>query len=387
MTDQETKRALRICLVGPAYPYRGGISHYNSLLAKHLSSEHEVFSINFKRLYPDFLFPGKTQYDESAEPLSVDSVRIIDSINPLSWVRAGFHIVSRKCDVAVFQWWHPFFAPAYFKICAILRLFSRTKIIFICHNVLPHESSIFDRVLLFLAFLMPHAFLVQSMEDRENLLKLRRGAVVSIHPHPIYDFFKTGAISRNEARKKIGIDGDVPVLLFFGYIRPYKGLKFLLEAMPEIIGELGARLLVVGEFYEDKKPYVELVEKLGIKDSVKFVDYYVPNEEVESFFMASDLVVLPYLSATQSGIVQVAMAFDKPVVVTRVGGLPDVVSEGKTGFIVSPGDSGAIARSVLRFFKEGWGESMNEFFPEEKKRFSWRSMVSTLEDLIRSVRR
>jgi len=384
MIESVTDRALRICLVGPAYPYRGGIAHYNTLLARELQSRHEVFVINFKRLYPDFLFPGKTQYDESGEALSVESRRLIDSINPFTWVRAGFEIVNRKCDVVIFQWWHPFFAPAYAKMCAIVRIFSRAKIIFICHNVIPHEQSFIDKVLLSGAFALPHGFLVQSMEDRENLLKLRAGARISLHPHPIYDFFRRDDTTPEEARKRIDA-GSEPIILFFGYIRPYKGLIYLLRAMPEIRDKVGARLIVVGEFYEDKEPYMKEVKDLGIGENVEFIDRYVPNEEVESFFLASDLVVLPYLSATQSGIVQIAMAFDKPMVVTRVGGLPDVVAEGKTGFIVPPEDSDAIAKAVVRFFEEGWAERMKEYFPKEKERFSWKSMVSTLEDLIHNV--
>ena len=207
---------------------------------------------------------------------------------------------------------------------------------------------------------------------------------MSLHPHPIYDFFRRDNTTPEEARKHIGA-GSEPIILFFGYIRPYKGLLYLLRAMPEIKNRIGARLIVVGEFYEDKEPYIREVRELAIEDSVEFVDRYVPNEEVEKYFLASDLVVLPYLSATQSGIVQIAMAFDKPMVVTSVGGLPDVVAEGKTGFIVPPEDSGAIAEAVIRFFKEGWAERMQKYFPTEKERFSWKSMVSTLEDLIRNV--
>ncbi|OQX85585.1 MAG: hypothetical protein B6D63_02000 [Candidatus Latescibacteria bacterium 4484_7] len=386
MTDEASKRRLRICLVGPAYPYRGGISHYNTVLAQKLSCSHDVYSINFKRLYPDFLFPGRTQYDESGEALSVPSERLIDSVNPISWVRAGFHIASLGCDVVIFQWWHPFFAPAYFKISAILRVFSKAKIIFLCHNVIPHEHSLIDRVFLSLAFTLPHGFLVQSREDEENLRRLRKGAVVSFHPHPIYDFFNRGEVTQSEARERIGAGRDEIILLFFGYIRPYKGLKVLLRAMPRIREKIDARLFVVGEFYEDRAPYVELIDELGIGNYVELVDRYVPNEEVEPFFVASDLVVLPYLSATQSGIVQVAMAFDKPVVVTDVGGLPDVVADGKTGFVVPAGDDTALADAVTRFFEEGWGERMARCFPEEKTRFLWEHLISDLERLIERIR-
>lgn len=371
----------RFCLVGPAYPFRGGISHYNTSLARELAKRHDVHVVNFTRLYPDFLFPGRTQLDESARAFAVESRRLIDSVNPFTWIRAGVHIARWKPDRVLVQWWHPFFAPALFTICLVLAIARRGKVIFVCHNVLPHERSLVDRLLAGLAFSMPHAFLVQSNEDREKLVSLRRGAIVHVHPHPIYDFFRTGTVTREEARERVGARSGVPLVLFFGYIRPYKGLRFLLEAMPAVRERTGAELLVVGEFYEKSAPYLELVERLALGDAVRFVDRYVGNEEVESFFMASDLVVLPYVSATQSGIVQIAIAFDRPVIVTAVGGLPEAVSEGRTGFVVPAGDPAAIAETVSRFFVEGWGARMAPFFEEEKKRFSWEAMAGAVEDL------
>jgi glycosyltransferase involved in cell wall biosynthesis len=378
MSRGDAKR--RFCLVGPAYPYRGGIAHYNTSLIRELAKSREVHAVNFKRLYPDFLFPGTTQLDESANPFAVESLRLIDSVNPFTWIRAGIHIARWRPDRVLVQWWHPFFAPALFTICLVLKIARRGKVIFICHNVLPHEKSFIDRVLARVAFSLPDAFLVQSTEDGEKLLGIRRRALVRVHPHPIYDFFRTGTVTREEARGKIGA-GAAPLMLFFGYVRPYKGLRYLIEAMPAIRKRVGAELVVVGEFYEDSAPYIELVEKFGLTGAVRFVDRYVGNEEVETFFVASDLVVLPYLSATQSGIVQVAIAFDRPVVVTAVGGLPEVVSPGRTGFIVPSRNPTAIAEAVSRFFEEGWGAKMAPFFESEKERFSWEAMVRAVDDL------
>lgn len=380
-SSEESVRRLRICLVGPAWPFRGGISHYNTSLARELALRHDVSVINYSRLYPDFLFPGKTQYDESGSTHRVESERLIDSVNPFTWIRTGFRIARMKPDLTVVQWWHPYFAPALVKICSILRMLSSTKIVFICHNVVPHETSLIDRMLSSIAFLVPHAFVVQSEEDRSNLLKIRKKAVVASHPHPIYDFFRSGEMTKEEARRVIG-EGEGPLLLFFGLIRPYKGLNHLIEAMPAIVEGTGARLLVVGEFYEDSAPYFELAGKLGVSDRIVFVDRYIANEEVAAYFIAADLVMLPYLSATQSGIAQVAVAFDRPMIATRVGGLPEVVSEEHTGFIVPPADPAAMAGAVSRFFDEGWGERMAPNFEEEKKRFSWDSLVDTLEDLL-----
>lgn len=341
--------------------------------------------INYARLYPEFLFPGKTQYDEGSGALAAESERMIDSINPLTWVRTGFHIAGLRPDVTVVQWWHPYFAPALAKICAIIRMMRRGKIVFVCHNVLPHESSPFDRILSRLAFISADGFLVQSREDLANLSLVKKNPKAAYNPHPIYDFFRTETIDKSAARELAG-QGAGPLILFFGYIRSYKGLEHLLRAMPDIHRATGARLLVVGEFYEDSAPYFDLVSRLGVADQVEFVDRYVGNDEVGRYFIASDLVVLPYNTATQSGIAQISIAFDRPMVVTSVGGLPEVVSEGKTGFIVPPGDPGAISRAVIRFFKEGWGERMAPNFEKEKERFSWKKMVSVLEGLIDDLR-
>jgi glycosyltransferase involved in cell wall biosynthesis len=383
-SSEDTARRLKICLVGPAWPFRGGISHYNTSLARELALRHDVSVVNFSRLYPGFLFPGKTQYDESGSTHRVESERLIDSINPFTWIRAGFRIARSRPDMTVVQWWHPYFAPALVNICVILRMFSSTKIVFICHNVVPHETSPIDRILSSMAFLAPHAFVVQSQEDRINLLRIRKKASVTSHPLPIFDFFRSGEMTVEEARNEIG-EGEGPLLLFFGLIRPYKGLRHLIEAMPSIAGRTGARLLVVGEFYEDSAPYFELAGKLGVSDRIRFVDRYIANEEVAAFFTAADLVMLPYISATQSAIAQVAVAFDRPMIATRVGGLPEVVSEGKTGFIVPPADPGAMADAVSRFFDEGWGERMAANFSEEKRRFSWSSLADAIEGLYRSV--
>jgi len=384
MTRENEKR--RFCLIGPTYPYRGGISHYNTCLIGELAAAGDVRAINFTRLYPGFLFPGRTQFDESARPLSADSARLIDSINPLTWIRAGAAAARGKPDLVLVQWWHPFFAPAFFTICAVLKLMRRAKVVFICHNVLPHEKSIVDRFLAALAFSVSDGFFVQSREDRDKLLRIRRNVPVIVHPHPIYDFFCTGRLTREAARAKIGSSAG-PLLLFFGYVRGYKGLSYLIEAMPLIREKVPAKLLVVGEFYDDTAPYTELVARLGLADAVRFENRYVANEEVEAFFAASDLVILPYVSATQSGIVQIAIAANRPVVVTNVGGLSEAVSEGKTGFVVPPRDAAALARAVVRFFEEGWAAKMAPWFEEEKKRFSWKAMAEAIDELARLIER
>lgn len=355
-------------MVGPAYPYRGGIAHYTSVLAQELSRDREVLVINFKRLYPSFLFPGKTQFDESAEPLDVASARIIDSLNPVSFWVAARAVRAFQPDVIVFQWWQPFFAFAYTAIVLLLGPALRGKVVFLCHNVLPHERSPIDTLLIRLGFAQVRRYLVQSNEDARNLLSLRGGAVVKVHPHPIYSTFKRGRHTRESARRTIGVDGRV--VLFFGLVRPYKGLGVLIEAFARR-PELRATLLIVGEFYEKKETYVNRIRDLGIEDHVRIIDRYVPNEDVEQYFVACDVVVLPYLEATQSGITQIAFAFDKPVVVTNVGGLPDVVDDDVTGYVVPPGDPESLANAIARFFTDDVSARMENAVSNAKKRFSW----------------
>ncbi len=369
---------MRICLVGPAWPYRGGISHYNTCLAKELLKRHDVDVVNFSRLYPDAFFPGKTQYDESGSAHMVPSSRIIDSINPFTWIRAGLRIARSRPDLTIVQWWHPFFAPALAKICLILRLFGGTKIIMICHNVVPHEPSAVDRLLTRIAFAPAHGFVVQSRGDGKDLAGIRRNARFITRAHPVYDFFRTGDTGRSEARESIGEPGG-PLVLFFGYIRAYKGLDHLIRAMSLVRKSLDARLLVVGEFYEDRSPYDELVKVLGLDGAVRFVDRYVGNEEVHLFFTASDIVVLPYNSATQSGIAQIAMAFHRPMIVTDVGGLAETVSEGRTGFVVKSGDPEAIADRIVAFFRQDLAGRMEPCFEEEMKRFTWSGLTEAID--------
>jgi glycosyltransferase involved in cell wall biosynthesis len=367
---------MNVCLVGPAHPYRGGIAHFTSLLAREFSKEHSVSVVNFKRLYPSFLFPGKTQFDDSASPLQVESARLIDSLNPFTFITTAKFVARRKPDMVVFQWWHPFFAFSYACVAFLLRRMANTKIIFLCHNVLPHEASAFDRILIKIGFLFVDAFLVQSKEDQKNLHHLKKNAVSAFNPLPTYDVFNRGDVSTDQARETLGIKGRV--ILFFGLIRAYKGLKILLEAFAKSLREVETTLLIVGEFYEDPEQYTSLMDRLSIRDKIVLVDHYVPNEEVETYFKACDVVVLPYLSATQSAIVQIAFGFDKPVIVTRVGGLPDVVDDGMTGYLVPPGDPDALAGAMVEFFTHGDAAAFEKNIQAAKDKFSWRRCVEKL---------
>jgi glycosyltransferase involved in cell wall biosynthesis len=369
---------MRICLVGPAYPYRGGISHFTQMLAATMvSMGHEPHIVSFTRLYPSFLFPGRTQYEEQGARVRVEGVRVIDSINPLTWQRAGRVVADLRPDAIIVQWWHPFFAPAFRAVVAAARRRgSGARAVYLCHNVLPHESSRHDRALVRWGLARADAFLVQSREDRDQLLSLRSGARVSVHPHPTYTQFAQGSMTRDEARAKLGVNGRV--LLFFGLIRAYKGLHTLLAAHARIAAKLDATLLVVGEFYEDRAPYDTEIEKLGIASRTRVINRYIPDEEVEVYFRAADLVVLPYRSATQSGITQTAFAFGRPVVVTAVGGLPDVVDDGVTGYVVPPDNPEALANAIERFFATNVAAAMSAAIHAQGDRFSWKGCVEAL---------
>ena len=369
---------MKVILVGPSYPYRGGISHYNTrLYNEFIKKGHGCSILNFKRMYPSIFFPGKTQFDESDHVFEAPSDRLLDSINPLSWQAAGSFIRSKNPDAVIFHWWHPFFGPSYNSI--LKKLGNSTTRIFICHNVRPHEESLLDRLLSSPAFKNVDRFLVHSEEDKVNLLEMYPDAVLKKNFHPVYDIFENGMKKREQNRNEKKPPFNI---LFFGYIRKYKGLEYLIKAMPKILNEVDVRLTIAGEFYDEKEPYLDLIEEHGISKKINIIDKYIPNEEVEDYFMKTDLVVIPYNSATQSGIVQISYSFDVPVVVTRVGGLPEVVRDGETGYIVEPGSSSAVAYAVIEFFKNNKAEVFKNNIAKQKHLFSWSNLVETLESLI-----
>ena len=373
---------MKVIIIGSAYPYRGGIAHYTGLLYKALLKRgHVVKVITFKRQYPKILFPGKTQIESGQLTEKIETLQLIDSVNPFNWFRVGFKVAFEKPDIVIFKYWMPFFAPCFGSIAFIAKVFSKAKIIFICHNIIPHEKTIFDTVLTKFAFLFVDHFIVQSSAVESDLLKVKPGASYKKVYHPVYEIF--GApIEKVKARQVLGLRPDDKVLLFFGYIREYKGLDILLRAMKFVLANFQVKLLVVGEFYEKPQKYYQIVEEEGIADFVIFRDEYVPSEEVGVYFSASDVVVLPYKSATQSGIVQIAYNFNKPVIATNVGGLPEVVLDGKTGFIVEPSPE-KIAEAIVKFFKEALADEFSKNVEVEKRKYSWDVLVEAIESFLK----
>lgn len=371
---------MKFALIGPTYPFRGGIAHYTTLLYRHLKKRHEVRLFAFERQYPAWLFPGKTDRDPSASPLlEPGAERLIDSMNPASWLRTARAIVRFGCDALVVPWWVSFWAPQFLTMVRYVKRHAKTTIIFICHNVVAHESRFHDRLLSRLTLGLGDAFLVHSIEDEANLRHMMPEATICRRFHPTYDAFDALSMSRESSRKTLGLSGKV--LLFFGFVREYKGLKYLLSAMPSILAEVPVTLLVVGEFWNDREAYLRMIEALGIGGQVRMIDRYVPNEEVGLYFAASDLVVQPYVSATGSGVVQMAFGFNKPLVATAVGSLSEIVEDGETGFLVPPKEAAAISDAVIRFFAENRAGQFQENIKQRQYRFSWNHLADALESL------
>jgi len=375
---------LRAAILGPTYPHRGGIAHYTTLLARALAPRHELSIISFRRLYPGLLFPGTTQFDTSGASIEPPQPPepILDSVDPRSWIRAGSRLRELAPDFLVVPWWHPFFGPSLGTAARRARAGrDRPARIFLCHNVTPHEGTPLDRALTAYGLGAADAFLVHARSEAAKLETLAHGRPVRVHPHPSYEIFSDRAPSREEARALLGLTGRV--VLFFGYVRPYKGLEDLLRALALARPDSWDALLVVGEFYEPPERYRALLEDPRIRDRVRVVNRYVPNEEVARWFAAADVAALPYREATGSGIAQVAFGAGLPVIATRTGGLEEVVEEGASGLLVPPRDPPALARAIERFFDENLALTLREGVARNRRRFEWEGLVEAIESLAR----
>lgn len=382
-------RRLRISMVGIAHPMRGGIAQYTAILARELARRHEVSLVSFTRQYPSLLFPGKSQIDTSESPMRFPADPVVDSIGPLSWLRAGRRIAEFAPDGIVYKYWMPFFAPAFGTILRRARKLCRKRpfrSVMVVDNLIPHERRPMDMQLTRYVMNATDAYIVQSGAVREDLLRLDPGARFLEVPHPVYNLFGE-RIPKPEARRRLGLDPEAPVLLFFGFIRAYKGLDILIRAMQKIRkgmqGPIAPRLLVLGEFYEGRAETAALVRDLGLEDAVTILDQYVPDEEVGPYFSAADVVVLPYRSATQSGIVQIAYQFERPVICTDVGGLSEVVLDGRTGFVIPPESPDLLADAVLRYYRGNLEADFEAAIREEKTKYSWDRLVEAVETLVR----
>jgi len=371
---------MRILLVGPTYPFRGGIAHYTTLLYRALRRRHAVRFIAFRRQYPRWLFPGSTDRDPSTDRIAESGAeRVISACRPASWIAAAWRATTFRPHLVVIPWWVGFWAPVFWTIAILVRMLTRARIVYLCHNVVAHEAGWVDRFATRLALSTGHGFVVHSQEDADNLRAIRPLAVVRKSPHPTYDVFAARGLSREAARRALDLPPDERVILFFGFVRPYKGLEVLLKALPAVLRQMPVTLLVVGEFWRGEAEARALIDRLGIAASVRLINRYVPNEEVERYFAAADVVALPYVSATGSGICQIAFGHRRAVIATSVGCLKEVVAEGRTGLIVPPGDPDALAAAVIRFFRDRLRDRFEGEIDRRQDRFGWHHMVDTIE--------
>ena len=373
---------MKIIILSTAYPLRGGIAHFVGLLYKELLKENEVEVITFKRQYPSILFPGKSQLESGDTTEKIDTEVSVDSINPLNWIKVGLKIKKEKPELLIFKYWMPFFAPCFGTISRMAKRNSVTKVLTICDNVIPHERKPGDIVLTKYFFKVVDYFVLLSEKVRNDLLLLRSDSKNRILPHPIYSNFGL-PVDKLEARKHLKLK-DEKLILFFGFIRDYKGLDVLFNSIKLLKNEIELKLIVAGEFYSNREKYLKLADELGLKENLLLFTDFIPTSEVKYYFSAADCVILPYRDATQSGIVQIAINFRKPVIATNVGGLGEVIEDDKTGFIVEKENPEALANAIKKFYLENKEEEFIINIGAKAEKYSWKNFVDGIYQLIKA---
>ncbi|MFV0521700.1 MAG: glycosyltransferase [Mangrovibacterium sp.] len=369
---------MRIAIIGPAHPYRGGIATYNERLAQEFQlDEHEVELITFTLQYPRFFFPGETQYTDAPKPKGLKVERLINSVNPFNWLKVGKILRHARYDVIIVRYWLPLMSPALGTILRCVKKNKHTKIVALVDNMIPHERRMGDRMLSKYFVNAVDAFMAMSQSVADDIASFDAAKPRDVSPHPLFDNYGK-PVSKKDALEYLNLDPDYHYILSFGLIRDYKGLDLLYKAMSDVrFTRRNIKLIVAGEYYSDKEKYQRMVKKLDIEERVLQHTFFIPDEKVRYYFCASDLVVQPYKSATQSGVTQVAYHFNKPMIVTNVGGLKELCPDGKVGY-VCPVDATSIADSILRFFDEHRLEEFTANINEEKKKFAWRIMTKKL---------
>lgn len=372
---------MRVLILGTSWPYRGGgLATFNERMARQFMAEgHEVEIVTFTLQYPDFLFPGKTQYSDEPRPKDLKITRMMNSVNPISWLRTGRAIRRKKADIVVVKFWIPLMAPCLGTIARIARR-GGIRVVSVLDNVIPHEPHFWDKWFIRYFVRSVDAFVAMSDSVRTDCLKFisrKHPQPITLCPHPLYDNFGE-AVPKAEARKQLGIDEDSICLLFFGFIRDYKGLDLLLKAYadPRLEGKK-VQLVVAGEFYNNGAQYAELEKQLGLQGRVLWHTHFIADDQVRMYFSVADLIVQPYKTATQSGVTQVAYHFCKPMLVTNVGGLAEMVPDGKVGY-VTPVDTKAIADAIVDFCDRSDVDCFHEGIEEEKQKYSWSRMTEAI---------
>lgn len=382
---------MKVTLLGPTFPFRGGIAHHTTLLYRAFAAGHTARLVSFKRQYPRWLFPGQGDRDASAAALHVPEAEyLLDPLAPWTWETTARAIAAGAPDLLVVPWWVIYWAPSIGAVARYARrLAPAMRVAFLCHNVVPHERAPFARALTRWALAPGHAYVAHARPQAEALGALLPGAEVRVYPHPLYDMF-AGAEgpSPAEARAALGLPAGAPVALFFGFVRPYKGLDDLLAALARARAQgLDLHLVVAGEFWDDVARCRARAADLGVAEATVIIDRYIPNEEVPRYYAAADVVVLPYREATQSGIAAMAYGFGRPVIATTAGGLADAVIDGVTGLLVPPADPEALAAALVRFFREGWGARLAGGVAKHRAEISWEGLVRVFEDICATAHR
>ncbi len=375
----------KVIIVGPAFPLRGGIANFNEALCRALNvAGYHTKIISFSLQYPKILFPGKTQMDTGKGPEDLIIETKINSVNPFNWIKVANDIKRENPDLVIFRYWLPFMGPCLGTIAKRIKRGTAIKTIAITDNIIPHENRIGDEVLTKYFVKQIDGFIAMSNSVLNDLSEFTDNEKKVFLPHPIYDIFGK-AVDKQKALEHLKLLQNDKYILFFGFIRKYKGLDLLLEAMgDERVKELGVKLIVAGEYYEDAAPYNEIIKKHKLEKSVILRTEYIPTEEVKYYFCGCDMVVQPYRHATQSGVTQIAYHFEKPMLVTHVGGLPEIVPHGKVGY-VSTINPTSIANFIVEFYVHHREELFIAHIAKEKERFSWNAFVKGVEELMEKL--
>lgn len=375
---------MKIVILGTAYPYRGGLATFNERLAQQFRQEgHTVKIVTFTLQYPSFLFPGKTQYSSDAAPQNLWIERRLNSCNPFNWFKVGRMLRDERPDMLICCYWMAFFAPAYGTVCRIAKRNGVTRCIALVHNMFPHEKNVLDKLFAPYFVHSQDAFVTLSDAVAKDIKSLnsKTQPQVAVSPHPIYDHYGE-RMSKEDACRQLGLDVKYKYLLFFGLVRAYKGLDLLLDALAKVKDKQpDIRLLIAGEFYEDEDKYRQQIKVNGLEDRVIIRNEFIPDGDLRKYFGAADLIVQPYKSATQSGVTQVAFHFEKPMLVTNVGGLGEIVHHGKMGYAVAP-DSQNIAEAIEDYFHANRQDAFTEYLQQEKIKYGWNKMTKAFLSLM-----
>ena len=376
---------MKIALISVAPPYRGGISKHTYLLVKQLKVNHSVEVVNYYRQYPNIFFPGRSQLLDYKSDFFEFNNRIIDSINPISWFKTGNLLSGKKLDLVIFRFWNPFFVPALYTIASIIKKKApQTKLISLCDNIIPHEKVPLGALLTKYFFKKLDGHLVQSSQTQNELIKLINLPKYEKRFHPLYTSFSC-KVDKLNARKILKL-GSKNIILYFGIIRKYKGLDVLLKSISMLMKKRDDfHLLVAGECYGDDSKYLSMIKQLNICDFVTWENRYIPDDEVHLFFSAADIVALPYRSASQSGITQIAYNYNLPVIVSNVGGLPEIVDSGKSGYIIKSEDSVELANVLNENLGTNKLIEMSDYIKIYKEKFSWEYFVEGIELLYKKL--